>query len=260
VGTVNGVANSANSAKAANSGVSVNGVARSANGAVSGLSMNGAAGRASVNGAAGQASVNGAAGPRSRNRPGLSADESAHERDRRAFTRMWERHYELIRRYLLKRCPPEQTEDLVQETFLRVWESRQRPLDEARLPAYLLRVARNLWIDHLRWQKNWGNVVSLSDAVIPAEHPERQLTVSLRYDSVQEAVRTLSPRRRAAFELRWLEGCSHREIAQRLQITVKTVENHLNAAYRELRGLFPEEVADGAGSPGRTRAACEEAG
>lgn len=174
----------------------------------------------------------------------------AHARDDRAFTLMWERHYELIRRYLLKRCPPEQTEDLAQETFLRVWESRRRPLDESRLPAYLLRVARNLWIDHLRWQKNWGNVVSLSDVVLAAEHPERQLMASLHYDSVQQAVRNLSPRRRAVFELRWSSGCSHREIAEQLEITVKTVENHLNAAYRELRGLFPEERVKTPGSNG----------
>ncbi len=171
---------------------------------------------------------------------------AAHARDDRAFTRMWERHHELIRRYLLKRCPPEQSEDLVQETFLRVWESRQRPLDESRLPAYLLRVARNLWIDHLRWQKNWGNVVSLNDVVLAVEHPERQLTASLHYDTVQEAVRNLSPRRRAVFELRWHSGWSHREIAEQLEITVKTVENHLNAAYRELRDLFPEERAPAA--------------
>jgi RNA polymerase sigma-70 factor (ECF subfamily) len=177
----------------------------------------------------------------------------AHAHDDRVFTRMWERHHELIRRYLLRRCPPEQTEDLVQETFLRVWESRQRTLDESRLPAYLLRVARNLWIDHLRWQKNWGNVVSLSDVVLPAEHPERQLAANLRYESVQGAVRKLSPRRRAVFELRWLKGCSHREIAERLEITVKTVENHLNAAYRELRGLFPEEREDAPRANGHSR-------
>jgi RNA polymerase sigma-70 factor (ECF subfamily) len=144
----------------------------------------------------------------------------AHARDERAFTLMWERHYELIRRYLLRRCPPEQTEDLAQETFLRVWESRQRPLDD---------------------------VVPLSDVVLAAEHPERQLTASLHYDCVQEAVRNLSPRRRAVFELRWLGGRSHREIAEQLEITVKTVENHLNAAYRELRDRFPEESVAGNG-------------
>ena len=120
-------------------------------------------------------------------------------------------------------------------------------------------MARNLWIDYLRWQKNWGNVVPLSDVVLAAEHPERQLTASLHYDSVQEAVRKLSPRRRAVFELRWSSGCSHREIAEQLEITVKTVENHMNAAYRELRDLFPEERVKMPGSNGNGNGHAREA-
>ena len=191
-------------------------------------------------------------GPAERSARGSAARAAlrAHEEDRRqhrVFTELWERHYDLVRRYLLQRCPPDATEDLLQEAFLRIWESRNRPLDEARMPAYLMTVTRNLWIDHLRWQRNWGNVVPLEEVVL-AEDPERQLAANLRYDTVRQAVRRLSPRRRAVFELRWLAGFSHREIAERLQITVKTVENHLNAAYRELRDLFQELDANGTGS------------
>jgi RNA polymerase sigma factor (sigma-70 family) len=173
------------------------------------------------------------------------AEKDSH--DERLFTRLWDRHHELVRRYLIQRCPPEATEDLVQEVFLRVWLFRHRPLEEAQMPAFLMTVARNLWIDHLRWQRNWGNVISLDDVVLEAEHPERQLTANLRYDSVRAALQNLSPRRRAVFELRWMRGCSHRDIAARLQISVKTVENHLNAAYRDLRQLLQEPKINGSG-------------
>jgi RNA polymerase sigma-70 factor (ECF subfamily) len=179
--------------------------------------------------------------------------------DEHAFNRLWERHHGLVRRYLLQRCSPEHAEDLAQEAFLRVWESRDRAAQGAHLPAYLITVARNLWIDHLRWQRNWGNVVPLEDVVLTADDLERQVADSLRQQSLREAVSRLSPRRRAVFELRWLRGCSHREIAELLQITIKTVENHLNAGYREVRGFFQELENGEKGSSASTPLARGEA-
>lgn len=166
-------------------------------------------------------------------------------RDLRASNELWERHHALVRRYLLQRCPPEAAEDLAQEALMRVWESSSRPAEDEHLPAYMITVARNLWIDHLRWQRNWGNVVSLEDVVLHAKDLETQVAESLWRESVRDGVERLSPRRRAVFELRWLKGFSHREIAARLEITVKTVENHLNAAYRELRDFFHETEMGG---------------
>jgi RNA polymerase sigma-70 factor (ECF subfamily) len=69
--------------------------------------------------------------------------------------------------------------------------------------------------------------------VSTGDSPEAVLLRTERFQLLKEGVARLPPQCRAVFVLRAFHGCSHKEIAQRLNVSPKTVENHLARAVRD---------------------------
>jgi RNA polymerase sigma-70 factor (ECF subfamily) len=144
----------------------------------------------------------------------------------------------------------EEARDIVQLTFLRVWEHRRR-FDEQWSPnTWLYRIATNLAIDYLRAEggrrdkaepvrRHWFEIVGRHRHADPAELDRREVEAILA-----KLATGLSERQRAVFLLRELEGLSSAEVAQVLGCRESTVRNHLFAARkhlrRELRERYPE--------------------
>jgi RNA polymerase sigma-70 factor, ECF subfamily len=136
-----------------------------------------------------------------------------------------------VRRFLGSR---EDSEDIVQEALLRTCEQAQE-IAEPR--AFAFTVARNLAANsrrHTRLAKTdtLGDL-SQSGVVPSGTSLEGEVLAEEEGRLLREAVEQLSPQCRATFQLRVFQGCSHKEIAQRLGIAPKTVENHLSRALRE---------------------------
>jgi RNA polymerase sigma-70 factor (ECF subfamily) len=140
-----------------------------------------------------------------------------------------------LRRYVRRLVrSPEAAEDILQEAFLRTYEHADR-VEKPR--AFLFSLARNLASDarrHHRTQKtdSWGDL-DASNVVAPGESVEGGLLLEERSRLLREAVERLSPQCRAAFTLRVFHACSYKEIAQRLGLSPKTVENHIARGLRE---------------------------
>jgi RNA polymerase sigma-70 factor (ECF subfamily) len=82
-----------------------------------------------------------------------------------------------------------------------------------------------------------------SHVVSPSESVEDRVIADERSRLLKEAVERLSPQCRTVFALRVFHACSYKEIAQRLGLSPKTVENHIARALREthdyLRRRYP---------------------
>ncbi|MCY4574029.1 MAG: sigma-70 family RNA polymerase sigma factor, partial [Gemmatimonadetes bacterium] len=101
--------------------------------------------------------------------------------------------------------------DIVQETFIQVWERRRAWTPRGSARAYLFRIARHLVIDEKRrqrvrrrWQKRQGQQDS-PRAATPAEELDAQLLA----EALESAVTALPNRRREVFELIVLRGLSY---------------------------------------------------
>lgn len=128
----------------------------------------------------------------------------------------------------------EGSEDIVQEAFLRTYRHSERIVEPR---AFVFTTARNLVADSRR-RSRIANTDTLGDfessnVVGSSESLEDELLAKERRRLLEEAVARLSPRCRAAFSLRVFDGCSYKEIAQRLCMSPKTVENHIARALRE---------------------------
>lgn len=135
---------------------------------------------------------------------------------------------------------PTEAEDIVQEVFLAVWQSRVR-LNEIYDPeAWLFTITYNAVYTRLRKaarnQEIIDNIIyyisrkqNLTEEVV-ATHEMNQL--------VQEALGQLSPQQRTVYELSKEEGLSYHEIADHLHISKNTVRNHLASAIKTVRAYL----------------------
>lgn len=139
-----------------------------------------------------------------------------------------------LRRYVrhLVRSP-EKADEIVQEAFLRTYEHR----DEVEVPrAYLFTAARNLAIDARRHEQvaQTDSVGDLGDlGVVSDGTPETEALADERARLLRAAIEHLPPQCRAVFALKVFHACSYQEIAERLGISVKTVEKHVGRGLKD---------------------------
>jgi len=198
-----------------------------------------------------------------------STTEDLQQLDETAFGARVERH----RRELHVHCYRmlgsfEESEDLVQETFLRAWRRRETYAGRASVRAWLYRIATNACLDALdkrpRTPTADGEVLWLQpypDALLEElpdgrEGPE---DVTLGKETLElaflVAIQHLAPLPRAVLVLRDVLGCSARETASLLETTEASVNSALQRARAGLRERLPERRAEWA--PGAEPTASE---
>ncbi len=131
-------------------------------------------------------------------------------------------------------------EDLVQETFLRIW-NRVQAFDQERgaLGPWVLTVARNRAIDYLRSVD--GRMAQSSFEVEKIEHPalfrdfEKDVLNLDRARILRAAFEKLTPNQRVALELAYFEGLSQTEMAERMKQPLGTVKTWVRTALKTLR-------------------------
>ena len=139
-------------------------------------------------------------------------------------------------------------EDLVQETFLRVW-NRASAFEAGRgaLGPWLLTIARNRAIDHIR---SVGSRIQRNSFEFDArEHPS--LFVDMERDSrhtdhgrvIRKALSNLSENQRQVIELAYYEGLSQTEMAERMGQPLGTIKTWVRSALKQLRTELGQEVA-----------------
>ena len=135
-------------------------------------------------------------------------------------------------------------EDLLQETFLRIW-NRSAGFDATRgaLGPWLLTVARNRAIDHIRSAgvRNFKNTLELEER----EHKSQEIGIELDLQNkgqaaiIRSAMSRLPEKQRQVIELAYYEGLSQSEMAERLGEPLGTVKTWVRSALKKLREELP---------------------
>lgn len=133
-------------------------------------------------------------------------------------------------------------EDLAQDTFFKFWEKRQSIHIQTSLKAYLRRMAVNEALYYLRKNKKFQKDYDKepSDLGGSTETVEEQLLQQELEDKIAAAIKTLPPRCQQVFRLSRFEDKSYKEIAAKLEISIKTVENQMGKALKMLRAALKD--------------------
>ena len=168
------------------------------------------------------------------------------DRDAGAMRDLYDRYgrlvYSLIQRMVRNSAA---AEDLVQETFLRVW-NRMQAFDQSRgaLGPWVLTVARNRAIDYLRSAD--GRMSAGAVELDHLEHPgkfcdfEDQALTLDRARRLKNAFEKLTPHQKTVVELAYYEGLSQTEMAEHLQQPLGTVKTWVRSALKALREQLTE--------------------
>lgn len=165
--------------------------------------------------------------------------ERVRNSDKEAFRLLFERFQPALFRYVLYRLrDTDAAHDVVQDTFVRVWQHRSSLKPDAPFLPYVLRIGSNLVLDNVKYREVRRRLEEEVPpiAVSELDSPEQFLHLTLLEEKVSEVVWTKLPERcRRVFLLSRMEGMSNAEIAARLGVSVKTVENQMTRALKTLR-------------------------
>lgn len=157
--------------------------------------------------------------------------------DRSAFRAFFHAQYagvcQTIHRYI---ADPGLTEDLAQEVFVRFWNKREQLNISSNPAAYMRRMGVNEALAHLRKKTRFqADELPLHLPGYLAADADEQLGANELQSRINKAVQQLPERCRLVFELSRYEELSNREIAEQLDISIKTVENQMTKALKTLR-------------------------
>jgi RNA polymerase sigma-70 factor (ECF subfamily) len=164
---------------------------------------------------------------------------AARRGDREAFGELYRRFHRAVHGVVLSRVPYGDAADLVQETFAVALERLPQLADAAAFPGWLMSIARNKAIDHLRAKKPADE---LADAHVAVPAPR-----SAEIAEVLGALRELPDAYRETLILRLVEGLTGPEIADQTGLSPGSVRVNLHRGMKLLRerlGLATQEVAD----------------
>lgn len=159
------------------------------------------------------------------------------EGDEKAFTALyrkyWPKVYNFSRLYLSSIT---EIEEVVQEVFVKVWETRDFLHDDDNFKGFLFIITRNLIFNQFRksFNENAYKLTVLYSA-LPYYDIEDELSAADLQEFIQKMILELPPRQQEVFNLSRNEHLTYKEIATRLSISEKTVERHINEAIKFLK-------------------------
>ncbi|MDR0659592.1 MAG: RNA polymerase sigma-70 factor [Prevotellaceae bacterium] len=139
----------------------------------------------------------------------------------------------------------DESEDIVQKMFCKLWDQRKETNIKTSIKSYLYRTVHNSCINKLKQTKiraehNQLYTYSKSEAVINSDN---NVEYSELQQQISRAIEKLPPKCREVFELSRLQQLSYAEIAEKLDISFNTVENHIAKALKLLRIDLKEFLA-----------------
>jgi len=165
--------------------------------------------------------------------------------DKQAFNQLFDAYWDQVYGTSLHLTKsPEQSKDLAQDIFLKLWERRAALPSVQNFSGFLYTITRNLVHDHLRTKvfrdSNLAFLIHYfsSDGI----SPQRQLEQKELTGALEQAVMRLPAQLQRVFILHRMEGLSHGEIAQRLNITPLSSKTYMVRALMALRVQLAENA------------------
>ena len=167
-------------------------------------------------------------------------EQIAHGR-RDAYEQLLHRQFPAVSRYVQRMLvQAAETEDIVQEVFLRLWtQANSFDPNLAGVSTWLHRIAHNLCIDHLR-QHNRLSGATQTVELDGGVEPDNELENTLRKQTVKQALAALPDRQRSAIILCHFQELSNVEAALILDVSIEALESLLARGRRKLRVLLED--------------------
>ncbi len=165
--------------------------------------------------------------------------ENIKHSDKDSFKKLYLQYHPVLFRFVVSRVYDEDiAEDIVQDTFVRIWKIRQSLASDKSFFSLIAKVSSNLSKDHFKHEavrlRHQENIVEAYDQ--QSDKPNKQIETEFIQNNILNIVHQYLPlKQRTIFLLNRIEGKSNQEIAEMLGISQRTVENQLYRALKTLK-------------------------
>ena len=171
--------------------------------------------------------------------------------DQKAFERLFSIYFPRLKDFAYKVVRDDGiSQDIVQDVFLKVWDQRAQ-IQNINIEAYLFKLVRNRCIDYIKYLKVVNNRMDKIRISLKIEElyridfigDEPYILIEEELNAkLEKIIQRLPNRCREVFLLSRMDGLKNKEIAEKLNISIKNVERHLSRALHAFRDNFSGEL------------------
>ena len=163
------------------------------------------------------------------------------EGDAKAFERIYYKYVERVYYFAIRYLKDEsETEEIVQEVFTKIWESRLNIDPDMSFSGYLLTTTKNTIFNENRKKINhqaYCNYI-ISYLQKNMQNVEDEIIYKDLMDLLNKTIAELPPKRQEIFKLSRMQGLPYKEISRLLSISEKTIETHMRLALRDIKSAM----------------------
>ena len=164
--------------------------------------------------------------------------------DRKGLELLFKKYHAPLYRFsyiMVKR--EDAADDIVQETFFKLWKLRDTISEDVILKSYLYTAVRNQSINHME-KENRNTILHEYPADLRSDHADAIAGLHSQelQQKITEAIDRLPDRCKVIFKLSRYEGMSYKEIATYLEVSIKTVENQMGTALKKLKTQLADYI------------------
>lgn len=136
-------------------------------------------------------------------------------------------------------------EDVLQETFVKIWKkSNQYDRTKGKLFTWLINIARNTAIDTIRSKRFRQSKKSVPIDNSVYSHETLQTEIDVRDSGLENVINSLDEKYRTLINLAYFQGYTQKEIAEELNMPIGTVKSRIRFAIKELRKVLKTNLLD----------------
>ena len=160
------------------------------------------------------------------------------EGDHVAFRQFFQRYHGVLLSYLLKKGLDEAAaQDIVQNAFIKIWDSRHQIDPSKSLKSFLFRIGYTRTLNHFRDNSKFEQGTDLNLRAHTTNVYE-EAAYSQMHEHLLKVVAKMPEKRKAVFELCFLQELTYREASETLGVSIKTIENHMALALKSIRAAM----------------------
>jgi RNA polymerase sigma-70 factor (ECF subfamily) len=157
----------------------------------------------------------------------------------KAFEILYERYVGVLYQFIQKRIDSkEDSKEIVQNVFEWLWMNRQKVVITDSLQGYLFGAAKNQALNYIRTRKIQNRYISHFLQYITTQHDrstEEMLDLADLETTIERSISELPEKCQIVFRMSRIEHLSNQYIAERMNISIRTVENYMSQALKHLR-------------------------